>query len=415
MDNDSKSAWKNSWILNDKNAIQALSCLIELKGRHDINTPLAIKVEKHIQLNDNKIMQSADHFYDVPLTSLDLKGAKASFVDSCRAMLRQHELLSLKRKEKEKTCGETPNDDCAMETPQTSTPGSESPSLFYFLASLTDKSESEEDSLSTSSSLLSATKNDIVINRDYFIFLLEHVNGRDISKYLTPAHYRYHHYTPDTSTLPSIPDPCSRMSRSVRPSKRQLDLLRDLYLQRQLEKQQNGADSDSFSPLQVPVQPSTTRVASLSADSMGGSTVSPIQPMRIDRTTSSLYPSPKELAEIFNQEPIPIPQKQTTMQTTAQTTQMNHKSTQTTHKTTQTTHKATHKATQTTHKATQTSQKSSQNAQKMAPIGVSSDIKEEKASVWSPSLDQTLLQLTQMNGKDWDYMAGSRVEALCRV
>lgn len=153
MDNDSKSAWKNSWILNDKNAIQALSCLIELKGRHDINTPLAIKVEKHIQLNDNKIMQSADHFYDVPLTSLDLKGAKASFVDSCRAMLRQHELLSLKRKEKEKTCGETPNDDCAMETPQTSTPGSESPSKRAKILPKSSQANSQaSESLSSASS-----------------------------------------------------------------------------------------------------------------------------------------------------------------------------------------------------------------------------------------------------------------------
>ena len=112
--------------------------------------------------------------------------------------------------------------------------------IFSHSAPLPDQSESEDDFLSLQSSPLRSSKDEIIVTRDYFIFLLEHVNGRDISKYLTSKHCRFHHYHPDSTVSLSIPDPSTRIANSVHPSKRQIAVLRDLYTQRQLEKMKHN-------------------------------------------------------------------------------------------------------------------------------------------------------------------------------
>lgn len=277
--------------------------------------------------------------------------------------------------------------------------------IFSHSAPLPDQSESEDDFLSLQSSPLRSSKDEIIVTRDYFIFLLEHVNGRDISKYLTSKHCRFHHYHTDSTVSLSIPDPSTRIANSVHPSKRQIAVLRDLYTQRQLEKMKhnpkyyskhnrnrpiNAADSDCVSPsrgsLQASAQSSSRLPAPISLLGSTVSTVSPFSPVRVEKPALASYPTPEELAELFNQQPIPIPHKQSTERT--QSTQA---------ATSSSTSSSLRSSSSSSFVASQPLMQSS--TQQMQP--------EEKSEVWSPSLDKMLLQLCGMHSQNWDFIAAS--------
>ena len=275
--------------------------------------------------------------------------------------------------------------------------------LFSHSAPLPDQSESEDDFLSLQSLPLRSSKDEIIVTRDYFIFLLEHVNGRDISKYLTSKHCRFHHYRTDSTVSIPIPDPSTRIANSVHPSKRQIAVLRDLYTQRQLEKMKhnpkyyskhnrnqpiNADDSDCVSPsrgsLHASAQDSSCLPAPISLLGSTVSMVSTVSPVRVEKPALASYPTPEELAELFNQQPIPIPQKQSTEKT--QTTQT---------------------ATSSSSSSSLRSSSSSSVSVESQPIMQSSTQPEEKSEVWSPSLDKMLLQLCGMHCQNWDFIAAS--------
>lgn len=275
------------------------------------------------------------------------------------------------------------------------------PLSFHFShsAPLPDQSESEDDLLSLQSGSLRSSKDEVIVTRDYFIFLLEHVNGRDISKYLTSKHCRFHHYPADSTVSLPIPDPTTRIADSLHPSKRQIAVLRDLYTQRLIEKLKhnpkhnrnqpiNTSDPDCVSPprgsLQASAQYSSRPLAPVS---LMVSPVSTFSPVRVEKPALASYPTPEELAELFNQQPIPIPQKQPAERT--QTTQ-----------TTQTT-------TSSSSSSLRSSPFSSVGSQSLVQSSTQQTQQEEKSEVWSPSLDKMLLQLGGMHCQNWDFIAAS--------